>query len=187
MRKILINIGERSKQAFAQPINTYKKNKVLSDYLKMIKKNKHLILRENKKDVDRAIKIKLRDNLINRLILNEKKILGIINSIQKIIKLKDPIHNVIERWKRPNGLVFSKISIPIGVIGVIYESRPNVTSDVASLCFKSGNPVILKGGSEAFYSNKILSNLFRKALKINKVNQNFVQFIDIKNLSLIHI
>ena len=78
MRKILINIGERSKQAFAQPINTYKKNKVLSDYLKMIKKNKHLILRENKKDVDRAIKIKLRDNLINRLILNENKILDII-------------------------------------------------------------------------------------------------------------
>ena len=185
MRKILINIGERSKQAFAQPINTYKKNKVLSDYLKMIKKNKHLILRENKKDVDRAIKIKLRDNLINRLILNEKKILGIINSIQKIIKLKDPIHNVIEKWKRPNGLVFSKISIPIGVIGVIYESRPNVTSDVASLCFKSGNPVILKGGSEAFYSNKILSNLFRKALKINKVNQNFVQFIDIKNRKVV--
>mgnify|MGYP005729265587 FL=1 len=185
MRKILINIGERSKQAFAQPINTYKKNKVLSDYLKMIKKNKHLILRENKKDVDRAIKIKLRDNLINRLILNEKKILGIINSIQKIIKLKDPVHNVIERWKRPNGLVFSKISIPIGVIGVIYESRPNVTSDVASLCFKSGNPVILKGGSEAFYSNKILSNLFRKALKINKVNQNFVQFIDIKNRKVV--
>ena len=185
MRKILTNIGERSKQAFAQPINTYKKNKVLSDYLKMIKKNKHLILRENKKDVDRAIKIKLRDNLINRLILNEKKILGIINSIQKIIKLKDPIHNVIEKWKRPNGLVFSKISIPIGVIGVIYESRPNVTSDVASLCFKSGNPVILKGGSEAFYSNKILSNLFRKALKINKVNQNFVQFIDIKNRKVV--
>ena len=185
MRKILINIGERSKQAFAQPINTYKKNKVLSDYLKMIRKNKHLILKENKKDLDRAIKIGLRDNLINRLILNEKKILGIINSIQKIIKLKDPVHNVIEKWKRPNGLVFSKISIPIGVIGLIYESRPNVTSDVASLCFKSGNPVILKGGSEAFYSNKILSNLFRKALKINKVNQNFVQFIDINRSILI--
>ena len=185
MKKILINIGTRSKEAFAQSINTNKKDKILGDYLKMIRKNKHLILKENKKDVDRAIRIKLRDNLINRLILNEKKILGIINSIKKIIKLKDPVHNVIEKWKRPNGLVFSKISIPIGVIGVIYESRPNVTSDVASLCFKSGNPVILKGGSEAFYSNKILSNLFRKALKINKVNQNFVQFIDIKNRKVV--
>ena len=185
MRKILINIGERSKQAFAQPINTYKKNKVLSDYLKMIKKNKHLILKENKKDVDRAIKIKLRDNLINRLILNEKKILGIINSIQKIIKLKDPIYNVIEKWKRPNGLVFSKISIPIGVIGVIYESRPNVTSDVSTLCFKSGNCVILRGGSEAYFSNKILADLFRKSLEKNKVDKNFVQFVENKNRKLV--
>ena len=185
MSKILISIGIRSKEAFAQPISTNKKNKVLSDYLKLINKNKYLILKENKKDINQAIKINLKNNLINRLILNEKKILDIINSIKKIINLKDPTNNIIEKWKRPNGLEFSKISIPIGVIGVIYESRPNVTSDVASLCFKSGNPVILKGGSEAFYSNKILSNLFRKALKNNNVNQNFVQFIDIKKRKVV--
>ena len=185
MKNILINIGTRSKEAFSQPINTNKKNKVLKDYLKLIKKNQYLILKENKKDINQAVKIKLKDNLINRLILNEKKILSIINSIKELIKLKDPTNNIIEKWKRPNGLEFSKISIPIGVIGVIYESRPNVTSDVASLCFKSGNPVILKGGSEAFYSNKILSNLFRKALKNNNVNQNFVQFIDIKKRKVV--
>ena len=185
MSKILISIGTRSKEAFAQAISTNKKNKVLSDYLKLINKNKYLILKENKKDINQAIKINLKNNLINRLILNEKKILDIINSIKKIINLKDPTNNIIEKWKRPNGLEFSKISIPIGVIGVIYESRPNVTSDVASLCFKSGNPVILKGGSEAFYSNKILSNLFRKALKNNNVNQNFVQFIDLKKRKVV--
>ncbi len=185
MRKILISIGTRSKEAFAQPITTNKKNKVLNDYLKLINKNKYLILKENKKDIKQAIKINLKNNLINRLILNEKKLLDIIDSIKKIINLKDPTNNIIEKWKRPNGLEFSKVSIPIGVIGVIYESRPNVTSDVASLCFKSGNPVILKGGSEAFYSNKILSNLFRKALKNNNVNQNFVQFIDIKNRKVV--
>ena len=83
----------------------------------------------------------------------------------------------MEKWKRPNGLKISRVSIPIGVIGVIYESRPNVTSDVASLCFKSGNAVILKGGSEAIHTNKILAKLFRKALKENKVNENFIQFI----------
>ena len=77
------------------------------------------------------------------------------------------------------------MSIPIGVIGVIYESRPNVTSDVASLCFKSGNPVILKGGSEAFYSNRILSKLFRESLKKNKVDENFVQFIHIKKREIV--
>ena len=185
MKKILISVGTRSKKAFAQQIDAKKKNKVLSDYFKLVKKNEHLILKENKKDINQAIKIKLKDNLINRLILNEKKILSIINSIKELIKLKDPTNNIIEKWKRPNGLEFSKISIPIGVIGVIYESRPNVTSDIASLCFKSGNPVILKGGSEAFYSNKILSNLFRKALKNNNVNQNFIQFINIKNRKVV--
>jgi len=185
MRQILIDIGTKSRLAFDQQINTNKKNKVLNEYVKLIKKNKNLILKENKKDINQAIKKKLKDNLINRLILNEKKLSGIINSIKKIIKLKDPTNNVIEKWKRPNGLVFKKISIPIGVIGIIYESRPNVTSDVASLCFKSGNPVILKGGTEAFYSNKVLSNLFRKALKINKVDQNFVQFIDIRNRKVV--
>ena len=108
-------------------------------------------------------KKKLKKNLINRLILDEKKIFNIINSIKAIIKIKDPTNVTLEKWKRPNGLSISKVTIPIGVIGIIYESRPNVTSDIASLCFKSGNPVILKGGKEAFHSNKILSKLFRNS------------------------
>ena len=87
----------------------------------------------------------------------------------------------MEKWKRPNGLIIKKVSIPIGVIGIIYESRPNVTSDVSSLCFKSGNAVILRGGSEALNTNKILALLFRKSLKINRVDPNFVQFIDNSN------
>ena len=92
----------------------------------------------------------------------------------------------MEKWKRPNGLNISRVSIPIGVIGIIYESRPNVTSDVAALCFKSGNTVILKGGKEAFYSNKILSNLFRRSLKKNNINENFVQFIDNKKRNIVN-
>ena len=151
------------------------------DLVQLIEKNKNLIFKENLKDIKTANQKKLRENLVKRLYLNENKILEIINSIKKIIKLKDPTNNVLEQWKRPSGLNISKVSIPIGVIGIIYESRPNVTSDVASLCFKSGNSVILRGGSEAFYSNRILSKLFRKSLKKNKVDENFVQFIDIKN------
>ncbi len=162
-----------------------KKNKVLKDYSLLIQKNKDLIIKENKKDIKNANKKKLKDNLIKRLYLDNKKILSITNSIKKIIRLKDPTNVVLEKWKRSNGLNISKVSIPIGIIGVIYESRPNVTSDVASLCFKSGNSVILKGGSEAFNSNRILSNLFRKSLKMNKVDQNFVQFIDIKKRSVV--
>ena len=92
---------------------------------------------------------------------------------------------LLEKWSRPNGLKIKRVSIPIGVIGVIYESRPNVTSDVASLCFKSGNAVILKGGSEAINTNKILAKLFRKALKENKVNENFIQFIDSKDRKMV--
>lgn len=185
MKKLLINIGKKSKSAFSNQVKSKKKDQVLKNYHQLIKKNKKIIIKENKKDIKNAYKKKLKDNLIKRLILNDEKILDIIRSIKKIIKLKDPTNIVLEKWKRPNGLNISRISIPIGVIGVIYESRPNVTSDVASLCFKSGNTVILKGGSEAFYSNKILSKLFRDSLKKNKINQNFVQFIDIKKRNVV--
>ena len=185
MKNLLINIGKKSKKAFSNQINSKKKDKILKDYYRLIEKNKKLILNENKKDIKNALKKKIKDNLIKRLILNDKKISDIVNSIKKIIKLKDPTNIVLEKWKRPNGLNISKVSIPIGVIGIIYESRPNVTSDVASLCFKSGNPVILKGGSEAFYSNLILSKLFRKSLKKNKVDENFIQFIDIKKRTVV--
>tara|TARA_B100001057_G_scaffold22375_1_gene20729 strand:+ start:2011 stop:3261 length:1251 start_codon:yes stop_codon:yes gene_type:complete len=185
MKNLLLNIGKKSKKAFLNELDTKKKDKVLKDYYLLIKKNKKKILSENKKDIKNATKKKLRDNLINRLFLNDKKIEDILNSIKKIIKLKDPTNIILEKWKRPNGLKISKISIPIGVIGVIYESRPNVTTDVASLCFKSGNAVILKGGSEAYYSNRILSNLFRRSLKKNNIDENFVQFIDVKKKKVV--
>tara|TARA_Y100000992_G_scaffold288399_1_gene242062 strand:+ start:707 stop:1957 length:1251 start_codon:yes stop_codon:yes gene_type:complete len=187
MKKFLIDIGKKSKKAFSNQINTKRKNKVLKDYCRLIKENEKLIISENKKDIKNSQKKGLKENLIKRLILDENKILEIINSINKIIKLKDPTNIILEKWKRPNGLNISKVSIPIGVIGVIYESRPNVTSDVASLCFKSGNPVILRGGSEAFFSNKILSKLFVRSLKKNKVNPNFVQFIKFKKRNLVNL
>ena len=181
MKKLLINLGEKSKKAVISRVSTKKKNTVLKHYCELIRKNKKLIIKENKKDIKNAQKKKIKQNLIQRLILDDNKILSIINSIKKIIKLKDPTNVILEKWTRPNGLNIAKISIPIGVIGIIYESRPNVTSDVAALCFKSGNSTILKGGSEAYFSNLILSKLFRKSLKKNRINENFVQFINIKN------
>ena len=181
MKDLILNIGKKSRVAFSNQLDSKKKNKILKDFSQLIIENRNLILNENRKDIKNAYHKKLEKNLIKRLVLDDKKILDIINSIKKIIKLKDPTNIILEKWKRPNGLSISKVSIPIGVIAVIYESRPNVTSDVASLCFKSGNAVILKGGSEAFYSNLIISKLFRKSLKKNKVNENFVQFINIKN------
>ncbi len=181
MSKKLINIGINAKKASKIKVDKKNKNKVLKKYLQLINKNKKNILRENNKDIEFAIKNNLPENLISRLTLNDKKLTEIKASISKIIKLNDPTNKVIDKWKRPNGLIIKKVSTPIGVIGIIYESRPNVTSDVASLCFKSGNVVILRGGSEAYNSNRILANLFRKALRTNNIDQNYVQIIKDKN------
>ena len=180
-------IGRKARKASEYKVTTEVKNKVLNDYAKLIKNEKKFIINQNSKDINYARKKGLKENLIKRLHLNENKLDGIINSILKIAKLRDPIDSTLEKWKRPNGLNIKRVSIPIGVIGVIYESRPNVTSDVASLCFKSGNVVILKGGSEAINSNKALAKLFRKALKKNKVDENFIQFIDSKQRRLVDI
>ena len=186
MQKLLTDIGKKSKKAINKRLSSKKKDEVLKDYRLLILKNKKLIINENKKDIKNAYKKGIKNNLIQRLILNDKKIIEITNSIKKIISLRDPTNVILEKWKRPNGLVISKVSIPIGVIGVIYESRPNVTADVASLCFKSGNAVILKGGSEAYYSNLILTKFFRKSLKKNNVDENFVQFLKIKKRSVVN-
>jgi glutamate-5-semialdehyde dehydrogenase len=185
MKSYLFKVGKNSKKASIEIVKSKKKDQVLKDYCYLLVKNQQRIISENKKDLRKAREKKLKENLIKRLLIDEKKILQIINSIKKIIKFKDPINHTLKKWKRPNGLKIRKITTSIGVIAVIYESRPNVTSDVASLCFKSGNPVILKGGSEAYYSNKFFVSLFRKALIKNKINKNFVQFIDYKNRKVV--
>ena len=178
-------IGRRSKKAFENKVKNELKNKVLNHYAHSIQKNVKSILSQNKKDISYAKKIGLKDNFISRLELDTKKLRAIISSINSISKLKDPTDRILEQWKRPNGLKIKKVSVPIGVIGVIYESRPNVTSDVSCLCFKSGNSVILKGGSEAYFTNKILSYLFRRSLKFHKIDPNFVQFVDMRSRKVV--
>ena len=179
--KELIRIGNNAKRASQIKVDKDSKNKVLDKFLLLIEKNKKRILSANKKDVFLAIKKKIPENLIDRLKLDKVKIEGMQQSIHKIKKLDDPTNKIIEKWKRPNGLVIKQVSTPIGVIGIIYESRPNVTSDISSLCFKSGNVVILRGGSEAINSNLIITNLFRQSLKLNRINENFVQIVKNKN------
>ena len=182
MKNILI-IGQKSKLAFEnlKKTNHKKINKTLDDYIKLISTNKKKIIRENKKDVKNL----KRHNVLDRLILNEKKIDSIINSIKEIKKFPNPVGKTLESWIGKNSLNIKRVTTPIGVIGIIYESRPNVTADVAALCLKSSNCVILRGGSEAFYSNQILSDLFRKALKKNKINKNCLQFIKNKNRKIV--
>jgi len=185
MSKYLNLIGKNANKALSKKIDTKTKNKVLKKFIFLVEKEKKNIIKANLKDVKFALKKNIKKNLIERLTLNTKKLNSIKQAVKNIVNLKDPIDNTLEKWERPNGLKIKKVSIPIGIIGVIYESRPNVTSDVSSLCFKSGNAVILRGGSEAINTNKILSNLFRKALKENNVDPNFVQFINNKSRKLV--
>ena len=177
------NIGINSRKAFEnlKKVDHKKIKKVLEDFNKSLLKNQSQIIKENLKDV-KNIK---RKHFLDRLILNKKRIDGIRNSINEIIKFKNPIGNIVEKWKRPNKLSIKKVTTPIGVIGIIYESRPNVTADVAALCLKSGNCAILRGGSEAFNSNKILADLFRNSLKNNHIDKNCIQFIENKNRKVV--
>ena len=161
--KKLKQIGINAKKALTllNNLDGKKTNKVLLDYNQLLLKNKKQILQENLKDVKSAKK----KHLIDRLVLDDKRLEGIRSSINEIFKFKSPLNKVLEEWKRPSGLRIKKVTTSMGVIGVIYESRPNVTADVSALCLKSGNCGILRGGSEAYNSNKILANLFRESLK----------------------
>jgi len=183
MNKYLNNIGIKSKIALKKlnEVDLNKRNRVLESYSKSLEKNKRKIVNENLKDI-KACK---RKELIDRLLLDNKKIENIRYSIDQISKFKDPLKKIIEKWKRPNGLIIKKVTVPIGVIGIIYESRPNVTCDVSSLCLKSGNVAILRGGSESFNSNKILANLFRDSLQNNNIDKNCIQFIEKKNRKIV--
>jgi len=187
MNKFMNSIGIKSKKALEKKVDIDTKNKVLNFFAQLLDKEKKLILRENLKDIKFAQNKGVKENLINRLKIDEAKLRDIKNSINKISKLKDPVNITLKKWSRPNGLNIKRVTIPIGVIGVIFESRPNVTSDVAGLCFKSGNAVILKGGSEAINTNRILAKLFRKALRKNNVNENYIQFIDSKDRKMVDI
>ncbi len=181
--KNILEIGKKSKNAFEnlKGVNHQKINKALDDYIYLLSKNEKKILNENKKDVKRL----KRKNVLDRLLLDEKRMKNIINSIKQIRKFPNPVGKTLDDWTGKNKLKIKKVTTPIGVIGIIYESRPNVTADVAALCLKSGNCAILKGGSEAFYSNKILSDLFRISLKKNKIDQNTLQFINSTNRKVV--
>ena len=141
-------------------LSAQKKNNALRILSKNIQTFSQEILDENKKDIENAKTNSLPSPLINRLTLNPQSIEGLIKSIEIIETLPDPIGKILEEWTRPNGLKFQKISIPLGVIAVIYESRPNVTVDAACIAMKSGNAIILRGGSDSFFPLKNWLKLF---------------------------
>ena len=135
------------------------------------------IIQENQKDLDEAKKNNLSSALVDRLMLNAKRIAEMAKAIREIAALKEPVGRILEGWVVPSGLRIEKVSIPIGVVAIIYESRPNVTSGTAALCFKSGNACVLKGGKEAFYSNAIIATLLQEVLEKNHLPKEIISLL----------
>lgn len=138
---------------------------VLGHMAEALETHSELIIAENQKDLEEAKKNNLSSALVDRLLLNTQRIVAMANAIREIAALKEPVGRILEGWVVPSGLRIEKVSIPIGVVGIIYESRPNVTSDTAALCFKSGNACVLKGGKEAFYSNAVIASILQEVLE----------------------
>ncbi len=169
--------GAKSASEVLANLSSKKKDEALQKMSSLIQENRERIKEENKKDIEKA-KIKgLSSAFIDRLTLSEKRIQQLSFSLEEIAKLEDPIGKVKNMRKRPNGLLIGKLTVPLGVIGIIYESRPNVTVEAAGLCFKSGNSVILKGGSEAINSNAVLADTLRQALEDLNLPRNSIQLI----------
>lgn len=157
-------VQAQSAARFLATLSAEKKNKAIKSMADSLLKYTQTIIRANKKDIKFAITQKRSTAFIDRLTLNAQRIKKMSNDLTSVIALDDPVGKVIKMWRRPNGLNICKISVPLGVIGIIYESRPNVTSDCAALCLKAGNAVILRGGKESIHSNLAIYNAISKAL-----------------------
>jgi len=173
-------IAEKAKKAQPQiaRASSDKKNKILQKIATYLEENIESILSANQKDLSNAEKNGANKALLDRLKLDEKRIKALIKSVEEIIKLPDPVGKIIEMKPRPNGLLVGRMRIPLGVIATIYEARPGVTIDIASLCIKSGNTVILRGGSEALETNSVLVQLIKKAVRDEGIDDNIVGFIN---------
>ena len=183
IKKILKKIGKNSiiSQKEIASAAHEKRNAVLKLSSEIISKNTNKIIEANKEDLLLANKAGLKESYIDRLLLDSKRIFTIAESLISISTLPDPLSGKITKWERPNGLVISKQPTPLGVLGIIYESRPNVTVDAAALCIKSGNSVILRCGSDSYNSCYILSELIRDALQQCNLSKDIIQLIPSKD------
>ena len=173
-------LAEKSKKAYYEISNmrTSVKNLILTNIKNGLLTEISNIIEENKKDIKAAEKKGISTSMIDRLLLNEERIKKIASSIDEIINLEDPVGEITDMRIRPSGIKVGRMRVPIGSILIIYESRPNVTIDAAALCIKSGNSVILKGGSESINSNRILVNIIRSAFENNGYNPDIAMFVD---------
>ena len=176
----LMQLGQQAKDSAQQLalMPTNRKNELLVQMAKTIKKNQQAIIEANHKDLEKAVENNISETMQDRLQLTPERINAMATEIEKIASLDDPIGKVDEMWTNTDGLRIGKKRVPLGVIGIIYESRPNVTTDAASLAFKSGNAVILRGGKEAFFSNQLLVQLLQQVLLSAGESPYAIQFVD---------
>ena len=176
----LMQLGQQAKDSAQQLalMPTNRKNELLIQMAKTIKKNQQAIIEANHKDLEKAVENNISETMQDRLQLTPERINAMAAEIEKIASLDDPIGKVDEMWTNTDGLRIGKKRVPLGVIGIIYESRPNVTTDAASLAFKSGNAVILRGGKEAFFSNQLLVQLLQQVLVSAGESPYAIQFVD---------
>ncbi|MCW4021610.1 MAG: glutamate-5-semialdehyde dehydrogenase [archaeon] len=160
------------------------KNRALCLMADALEENSAKILEANQTDVEEARAKGVKEALIDRLVLGQKRVDAMANDLRGLTKLVDPVNEIVKTWTRPNGLIIGQMRVPLGVIGIIYESRPNVTSEASGLCIKSGNAIILRGGSDAIRSNMAIGDALRAALKKAEVDENAIQVVPVTDRSV---
>ncbi len=180
MNEMLEKMGKNAKEAEVtlRSLSTNKKNEVLLAVAGQLEDKAELLIKANEQDVENGRKNQMPESLVDRLLLTKERIEGMSEGLRQLAELEDPIGEVLGMKKRPNGLLIGQKRVPLGVIGIIYEARPNVTADAFGLCFKTGNAVILKGGSDAIHSNQAIVKCIRETLKEHNVTENAVQLIE---------
>ena len=176
---MLTEIGKRAKDAAAKlaVASTEDKNRILKAMANALRENKAEILKANALDIENGRQNNMAESLIDRLMLNEDRIEGMAQGIEGVISLPDPVGRILWETERPNGLKIQRVSVPLGVVGIIYEARPNVTSDAAALAIKAGNTAILRGGKEAFNSNATIMDIMRGAIEKEGFNPDIVELV----------
>ncbi|MBU1006062.1 MAG: glutamate-5-semialdehyde dehydrogenase [Candidatus Omnitrophica bacterium] len=177
VEKILEKVKHASRMLAG--VSTKNKNAALIAMAKALIRNARYILLCNARDVTAAKRKGLSDAMIDRLKLTDTRVKAMAESLRSVASLKDPVGDIIKQWKRPNGLLIKKVRVPIGVIGIVYEARPNVTSDCAGLCLKSGNACILRGGSEAIHSNMAIHKIISQAAAKSGIPREAISMIDV--------
>ena len=182
-----IELGKRAKEAARRlaRLSSEEKNRALLRMADHLESQERLLLQENKKDLDLARKAKLSSALLDRIALDPSRVAAMAKGLRQIVVLPDPVREIVKMWRRPNGLQVGKMRIPLGVIGIIYEARPNVTADAAALCLKSGNAVILRGGSEAYFSNRAIGAVLQQACAETRVPQEAIQVVESKDRAIV--